>query len=73
MEPIFVMTILFVILPWIIFHHVTKWKAMKGLTAEDEASFDDLRRASERLEDRLRSLERILDNEIPDWRSRHDT
>jgi phage shock protein B len=45
---------------------------MKGITAEDELSLTDLRRSSDKLEDRLRTLERILDIEVPDWRSRTD-
>ena len=69
--PIIICTI--VIPLGIRFHDVTKWKEMKGLTAEDEESFNDVRRASERLEDRLRSMDRILDSEVPDWRSRHDS
>ncbi|SDE59636.1 MULTISPECIES: envelope stress response membrane protein PspB [Kordiimonas] len=56
---------------WIIFHYITKWKQMKGITAEDEASLGDLRTAADRLEDRLRTMERIMDDEVPDWRSRH--
>jgi len=71
-EAIPIMLILFVILPWIIFHYITKWKAMKGFTPEDEASLTDLRTAADRLEDRLRTMERIMDDEVPDWRSRHE-
>lgn len=56
---------------WIIFHYITKWKQMKGITAEDEASLGDLRTAADRLEERLRTMERIMDDEVPDWRSRH--
>ncbi|MCK0069282.1 MULTISPECIES: envelope stress response membrane protein PspB [Kordiimonas] len=70
-EAIPIMIILFVILPWIIFHYITKWKAMKGISPEDEASFSDLRTSADRLEERLRTMERIMDDEIPDWRSRH--
>ncbi len=62
----------FVIPLWIIFHYVTKWKQMKGISPEDEASLSDLRTAADRLEDRLRTMERIMDDEIPDWRSRHN-
>lgn len=57
---------------WIIFHYVTKWKQMKGITPEDEASLGDLRGAADRLEDRIRTMERIMDDEVPDWRSRHN-
>ncbi|PCI59910.1 MAG: envelope stress response membrane protein PspB [Kordiimonadales bacterium] len=62
-----------VVIPlWIIFHYVTKWKAMKGFTPEDEASLTDLRNSADRLEDRLRTMERIMDDEVPDWRSRNE-
>ncbi|MFC3050345.1 envelope stress response membrane protein PspB [Kordiimonas pumila] len=71
MEALVPMGILFVILPWILFHYITKWKEMKGFTPEDEATLTDLRKSAERLEDRLRTVERILDSEVPDWRSRH--
>ena len=57
---------------WIIFHYVTKWKQMKGITPEDEASLGDLRGTADRLEDRIRTMERIMDDEVPDWRSRHN-
>jgi len=55
----------------IIFHYLTKWKEMKTFSPEDEASLSDARRTAERLEDRLRNLERILDDEVPSWRTRH--
>lgn len=58
---------------WIIFHYVTMWKKNKGLTAEDEAVLADLREASEKLEQRLTTMERILDDEVPDWRQRRET
>jgi phage shock protein B len=54
----------------LILHYVTKWKSMKILSPEDENSLTDLRRSADRLEDRIRTLERILDDEVPDWRSR---
>ena len=54
----------------LILHYVTKWKSMKILTPEDENSLTDLRRGADRLEDRIRTLERILDDEVPDWRSK---
>jgi len=71
-EVIPVLLIVVVIPLWIIFHYVTKWKAMKGFTPEDEASLTDLRNSADRLEDRLRTMERIMDDEVPDWRSRNE-
>jgi len=71
-EAIPILLVVVVIPLWIIFHYITKWKTMKGITAEDEASLGDLRTAADRLEDRLRTMERIMDDEVPDWRSRHN-
>lgn len=57
----------------IIGHYITKWKAMKQVTPKDEENLGSLREKAEKLEGRLESLERILDDEIPDWRRRtHD-
>lgn len=63
---------LFVILPAIIFHHVTKWKTMKQQSKTDEnGNFHELRVMADKLDERTRTLERILDDEVPDWRSRY--
>ncbi|MHA1543516.1 MAG: envelope stress response membrane protein PspB [Alphaproteobacteria bacterium] len=57
----------------IIGHYVTRWKAMKAVTPKDEANLGTLRGTAERLEKRIEVLERILDDEIPDWRRKsHD-
>ena len=73
MPDVIAILIVTVLLPiWIIFHYITKWKQMKGITPEDEASLGDLRTAADRLEDRLRTMERIMDDEVADWRSRHN-
>ena len=58
--------ILFVILPWIILHYVTRWKANSRLTAEDEAMLDDLYELARRLDDRMATLERIIAADQPD-------
>ncbi|WP_417449956.1 envelope stress response membrane protein PspB [Kordiimonas sp.] len=71
MEVVAILLLVIVFPLWIIFHYITKWKQMKGITAEDEASLGDLRSAADRLEERLRTMERIMDDEVPDWRSRH--
>ena len=69
--PILVITVVVPIA--IIGHYITKWKAMKQVTPKDEENLGSLRERAEKLEGRLESLERILDDEIPDWRRRtHD-
>ena len=49
-------------------HFVTKWKAMKMVTPQDEANLGSIRETAEKLEKRIEVLERILDDEVPDWR-----
>ena len=68
LAPILIVAILFIGLPWIIFHYVTKWKSASTLTAEDENLLDDLHDTARRLEDRLCSIERIMTAENPEWR-----
>lgn len=68
--PIVVCTILFIGLPWIIFHYVTQWKKNGGLTVEDEKLLDDMHDTARRLDERLGTLERILDSQDPTWRPR---
>ncbi|WP_321396430.1 envelope stress response membrane protein PspB [Emcibacter sp.] len=55
---------------WIIFHYITKWKSAKTLTSEDEQILSDLYESAEKIESRLNNIERILDAESPDWRTK---
>ena len=57
---------------WIIFHYITKMKTAKGLTAEDEKMLTDVWESTKRMEERIVTLERILDIESPSWRQRHE-
>jgi len=59
--------VLFVILPWLILHYVTKWKVSSGLTAEDETMLDDLYELARRLDDRMHTIERIIQDDNPAW------
>ena len=61
----------FIVLPlWIVLHYVTACKKSKMFSPEDEQTLTDLYRLAEKLEERVRVMERILDDEVPDWRSR---
>lgn len=55
---------------WLILHYVTMWKKNRGLSAEEESGFRSLRESAEKLDERLATMERILDDEVPDWRQR---
>ena len=66
--PVLVVGILFIGLPWIVFHYITKWKTAATLTGSDEKLLDDLNDAARRLDDRLCTIERIMTAENPNWR-----
>lgn len=68
--PIVVVPVIFLGLPWIIFHYITQWKKNAGLTVEDERLLDDMHDTARRLDERLGTLERILDTQDPAWRPR---
>lgn len=67
--PVIAITAIFVVLPWIIFHYISKWKTAATLTTEDENLLDELHDLARRLDDRMGTIERIIQAENPNWRS----
>jgi len=61
---------------WVIFHYVTAWKRIRagtagpGRVAVDSAELERMRELCGELENRIESLETILDEEAPQWRER---
>jgi phage shock protein B len=55
---------------WIIFHYTTKMKTSKGLSPEDEKMLSEVWESANKMQERINTLERILDIEAPDWRRR---
>lgn len=69
MLEIFGILFLTVVAPlWIIFHYITTWKKQRGLSSEDEKMLDEVYDVMDRMEDRIKSLETILDAEDSNWR-----
>ena len=66
--PAIVCSILFIGMPWVILHYVTKWKQAPKITTEDENLLDELHYLARRLEDRLNTVERIVAADHPEWR-----
>ena len=66
--PIVAIGGIFIGLPWLILHYVTKWKSAATLPVEDERLLDDLYDLARRLEDRVHTVERLVQADNPDWR-----
>ena len=47
----------------VVFHYITKWKQTREMSGDDERMLEELWELSQRLEDRIETLERILDDE----------
>ncbi|HEV7661812.1 MAG TPA: envelope stress response membrane protein PspB [Allosphingosinicella sp.] len=67
--PVIAITAIFVVLPWIIFHYISKWKTAATLTTEDENLLDELHELARRLDNRMGTIERIIQAENPNWRA----
>lgn len=55
---------------WLVLHYRSQSKVNRGLSKEETESLVRLTRKSEGMSERLRTLESILDAEVPDWRER---
>ena len=72
-ELFFVLPVLFMVIVaplWLVLHYVAKFRASKALSQVDEETLAELWQLSEKLEQRIDSLETILDEEVPGWRTR---
>jgi phage shock protein B len=67
--PLIIFPTLFIGLPWLIFHYITRWKTAATLTSADEAMLEELHDLARRLDERMCTLERIMTAENPNWRS----
>jgi phage shock protein B len=53
---------------FLVLHFVNKWKQTREISGDDEQLLEDLHELSQRLEDRLITLEKILGDDIPEGR-----
>ena len=61
------MPTIFIGLPWIIFHYMTKWKTAATLTTGDEALLEELYQVARRLDERMDTVERLVAADHPDF------
>lgn len=66
--PIIVIPTIFIGLPWLILHYMTRWKTAATLTREDENLLDELHDLARRLEERMTTIERIIAADDPNWK-----
>lgn len=69
MEDALPFIIIFLGLPWIIFHYITKWKTAATITGDDEQLLDELYHLAKRLDDRMDTVERLVASDNPEFNS----
>jgi len=74
MDLVVIMGSLFIGLPWVILHYITKWKTAATITTDDEALLDELYQLAKRLDERMDTVERLVASDNPDFKPRilHD-
>lgn len=55
---------------WLILHYRSKKQVSQGLSEEEYVQLSDLSEMADKMADRIKTLEAILDAETPDWRSK---
>lgn len=58
--PIIAVVALFIVLPAMIFHHITLWRKQRTLKPDDERMLEDLWRSAKAMERRIETLERLI-------------
>ncbi len=60
-----------VVLPiWLLLHYLAKMKKIQGLSKKDAETLAQLWQSSSQLKKRIATLETILDEKDPDWRTK---
>jgi phage shock protein B len=75
-SEIIVIPAIFIGLPWLILHYVTRWKTAATLTTDDEQMLGDIHELARKLEDRLETVELLVAQDHPEWQPRridHET
>jgi len=69
MAPIIIF--LLVVAPiWLVLHYRSKRQVNQGLSESEYVQLSDLSELADKMADRIKTLEAILDAESPEWRKR---
>ena len=68
MEEMIIIPAIFLGLPWIIMHYITKWKTAATITTDDEYLLEELYNLAKRLDERMDTVERLVASDNPEFR-----
>jgi phage shock protein B len=64
---VMIVATLFIGLPWVILHYMTKWKTAATITTDDEVLLEELYNLAKRLDERMDTVERLVAADDPDF------
>ena len=67
-EEIIIVPLIFLGLPWIIMHYITKWKTAATITTDDEHLLEELYNLAKRLDERMDTVERLVASDNPEFK-----
>jgi phage shock protein B len=67
-DVVIVMVTLFIGLPWIILHYITRWKTAATITTDDETLLEELYGLAKRLDERMNTVERLVASDDPSFK-----
>ena len=67
-EGVLAILAIFLGLPWIIMHYITKWKTAATITTDDEHLLDELYQLAKRLDERMDTVERLVASDNPEFK-----
>jgi phage shock protein B len=67
-EAVIIVPLIFIGLPWIILHYITKWKTSATITTDDENLLEELYNLAKRLDERMDTVERLVASDNPEFK-----
>ena len=67
---VFIIPTIFIGLPWIVLHYITRWKTAATLTNDDETLLEELYQLARRLDERMDTVERLVAADNPEFSPR---
>jgi len=64
----FLVAAVFISIPWIILHYITRWKTAATITTDDEHLLDELYQLAKRLDERMDTVERLVASDNPEFK-----
>jgi phage shock protein B len=57
---------------WLVLHYRSKRQISQGFSEEEYIQLSELSELADKMTDRIKTLEAILDAETPNWRNKHE-